>query len=540
MAYRDLRDFITFLEKEGELRRIPLEVDWRYELAGWIRKSDDLRPPGPALLFEKLRGYSSDYRIASGLIGSYLRFAMALGLPAKTSPLNIANVFRDRIKTPLAPVMVKDGPCQENIDLGEDVDLLKFPVPWWHPMDGGRYIGTWHGVISKDLQTGVRNVGLHRMQVFDRNHTGIGMFSSSHISNHFNQRRRIGKPFEVAVVIGADETVPIVAGTGFPPNVDELTMAGALRQEPIQLVKCKTVDLEVPANAEIVLEGVVSPTETHLEGPFGEWAGYHAGGVRVRAPFTVTAVTHRHQPILRGCLLGKPVTEDQYLFSIGIMAESMRMFESHGPEGVLAVNCPPEGVASASAIIQMQPRYVGHTWNVGRTLISCQIAKHLKTIVVVDDDIDPFDLGQVWWAINTRVQGSRDIEILRFSPDPLSDPSVPRHNASFGDKVIIDATKKLDYPYNPHWGSNWAPVSVPDPEVMDLVELRWRSVIDHEHPDQEKESQLRQFLEGEYEEYWNNWRAKAYMLTEEELKSEYRRSFPTSAKDPGHVKPRRK
>ena len=125
MAYRDLRDFINFLEKEGELWRIPLEVDWRYELAGWIRKTCDLRPPGPALLFEKLSRYSSDYRIASGLIGSYQRFAMVLGLPSDTSPWEIANVFRERIKTPLEPVMVNDGPSQENVDLGENIDLLK-------------------------------------------------------------------------------------------------------------------------------------------------------------------------------------------------------------------------------------------------------------------------------------------------------------------------------------------------------------------------------------------------------------------------------
>ncbi len=216
----------------------------------------------------------------------------------------------------------------------------------------------------------------------------------------------------------------------------------------------------------------------------------------MRSPLTVTAITHRHQPILRGCLLGKPVTEDQYLFSIGIMAESMRMFESNGPEGVTAVNCPPEGVASASAIIQMRPRYVGHSWNIGRTLISSQIAKHLKTVVLVDDDIDPFDLGQVWWAINTRVQGGRDIEILRFSPISRSDPSVPRQNAAFGDKMIIDATKKLDHPYNPLWDSHWAPVSVPDPEIMEFVESRWQSFFNHEKPDLEKETQLREFWMG--------------------------------------------
>jgi 4-hydroxy-3-polyprenylbenzoate decarboxylase len=531
MAYKDLREFINILEKAGQLRRIPDEVDWRYEVSGWIRKSDDSRPRGPALLFEKLRGYSYDYRLVSGLIGSYERFAMALGLPSSTSPFEIVNVFRDRIKNPLSPIIVSEGACQENINLGDDIDLLKFPVPWWHPRDGGRYIGTWHGVVSKDLHSGIRNVGMHRAQVFDRNHTGMGMLAMAHISHHFSQRQRIGQPLEIAIVIGADETVPIVAGTGFPPDVDELALAGALRQEPIQLVKCKTVDLEVPANAEIIIEGTVSPTERHLEGPFGEWAGYHAGGVRLRPLLTVTAITYRHQPILRGCLLGKPMTEDQFLYSIGMAAEALRMFESHGPEGVIAVNCPPEGVALASAIVQMRPRYVGHSWNAGRTLISSRVGSHLKTVVLVDDDIDPFDLGQVWWAINTRVQGSRDIEVLRFSTEPRSDPSVPRQNAEFGDKIIIDATKKLDHPYNPVYGSHWAPICMPEADVMDLVELRWRTIIENEKPQPEKEAELRAFLDKEFEEYWREWRAKTYVLSEEEMKAELGRSFPIQKAD---------
>ena len=531
MGYKDLRNFIDILEQAGELRRILVEVDWRYEVSGWIRKTDDMRPRGPALLFEKLRGYSSEYRLVSWLIGSYKRFAMALGLPSSTSPLEIVNVFQGRIKNPLSPLIINDGQCQENIDLGDDIDLLKFPVPWWHPRDGGRYIGTWHGVISKDPHTGIRNVGMHRIQVFDRNHTGIGMLPMAHISHHFSQRQRIGQPLEVAIVIGADETVPIVSGTGFPPDVDELALAGALRQEPLQLVRCKTVNLEVPANAEIVIEGLVSPTERHLEGPFGEWAGYHAGGVRLRPLLTVTAITHRNQPILRGCLLGKPVTEDQFLYSIGIAAEALRMFGSHGPEGVLAVNCPPEGVALASAIVQLRPRYVGHSWNAGRTLMSSRVGSHLKTVVLVDDDIDPFDLGQVWWAINTRVQGSRDIEVLRYSTEPRSDPSVPRQNADFGDKIIIDATKKLDHPYNPIYGSHWAPVCIPEEEVMDLVELKWKTIIDNGKPMPGKEAELRAFLDGEFEDYWKEWRNKTYVLGEEEMKAELGRSFPIQKAD---------
>jgi 3-polyprenyl-4-hydroxybenzoate decarboxylase len=155
----------------------------------------------------------------------------------------------------------------------------------------------------------------------------------------------------------------------------------------------------------------------------------------------------------------------------------------------------------------------------------------LKTIVLVDDDIDPFDLGQVWWAINTRVQGSRDIEVMRFSTEPRSDPSVPRQNAEFGDKMIIDATKKLDHPYNPIYGSHWAPVCMPEEEVMDLVELRWKTIIDNEKPKPGKEAELRAFLDGEFEDYWKEWRTKTYVLGEEEMKAELGRSFPIQKAD---------
>jgi 3-polyprenyl-4-hydroxybenzoate decarboxylase len=153
------------------------------------------------------------------------------------------------------------------------------------------------------------------------------------------------------------------------------------------------------------------------------------------------------------------------------------------------------------------------------------VGSHLKTVVVVDDDIDPFDLGQVWWAINTRVQGSRDIEVLRFSNEPRSDPSIPRSNAEFSDKMIIDATKKLDYPFVPIYGAHWAPVCMPEPEVMDLVHLRWQGVMEGK-PQPEKEKELQTLLRGDFEKYWQAFRAAHYTLTEEEEKAEIGRSFP--------------
>lgn len=526
MAYQDLREFIDFLNGQGELLKVPIPVHWMYEIGGWIRKSMDSRPRGPALLFENIKGYPPGYRVFSGGVGSYPRFAMALGLSSETPPKEIIHIFKERCKKPVQPRLVKTGPVKENILMGDQIDLLKFPVPWWTPRDGGRYIGTWHGIVTKDGETGTRNVGMYRMMIHDKQHTGVGFLPFSQMGYHYAQRERVGKPLEIAVVIGADETVPAVAGTGFPPGVDEFTMAGALREEPLDLVKCETVDLEVPANAELILEGLLLPHERKPEGPFGEHTGYHGGGVRMRPIFQVTAVTHRHNPIFRGCLLGKPITEDHILYDIGVSSVALRMFETHGPEGVTAVHCPPEGDSISSAVIQMKPHYIGHSRNVGRTMLSSSVGKYTKYVILVDEDIDPFDLGQVWWAMITRTQGGRDIEVLRFGTTSRSDPSVPRDQAEFTDKVIIDATKKLDYPYNKIWGGHWAPTGMPPKTVLELADLKWKRLLKEDRSVDGKIEDLTRYMETELFEKWEKWRKEAYTLSEQDQAKELFLSYP--------------
>lgn len=526
MAYKDLREFIDILENEGELLRVPVTVDWMYEVGGWIRRSVDMRPKGPALLFENLKGYPPGFQLFSCAVATYPRFALALGLPKDTPPKEIINFYRDRIKKPIPPRSVSEGPLKENIILGDEIDLFKFPVPWWTPRDGGRYIGTWHGIISKDPETGGPNMGMYRMMIHDRQHTGVGFLPFTHLGYHYSKCERKNKPLEIAVVIGAEEIIPMVAGTGFPPGVDEMTMAGALRGEPVELVKCETVDLEVPANAEIVLEGIILPHERKPEGPFGEHTGYHGGPVRMRPIFKATAILHRDNPIFRGCLLGKPTAEDHTLYDIAYSASALEMFDTHGPQGVTAVHCPPEGDSISSMVIAMKPHFIGHSRNVGRTLISSSVGKYFKYVVVVDDDIDPFDLGQVWWAIVTRTQGSRDIEVLRYGTTSRSDPSVPRDQPEFTDKVIIDATKKLDYPYDKIWGGHWAPTGMPMKESIELATLKWEDLVNGTTNNKGKIDALTEKFEQEFFPKWERWRKGAYEMTPEEQAKDISRSYP--------------
>ena len=426
MAYKDLREFISVLEKNKELLHVTEPVNPVYELAGWCRKSTDMGKEAVALMFDNIEGYPKGYRLFANGLSTYPKIALSLGLDPATPPKDIIEIFSERLQHPIDPVMVKTGPVKENIITGDDIDLYKFPTPWWNPRDGGPYIGTWMGLVTKDPKTGISNAGLYRVMIVDKKTCAVGFLPNADMAAHYAECERQNKPLEVAMVIGADETFVMTSSTGFPLNVDEYAMTGGLRGEAVELVKCETVDLEVPANAEIVVEGLIYPHERTPEGPFGEHPGYHGGDVRMRPIFRVTAITHRNDPIMRGSLLGKPTCENHLLRNLVISGEALRAFRNNGPAGVVAINCPPEGDSVLNCVIAMKPRFVGHSRAVGRTMIASVIDRLLKYVVVVDDDIDPFDLGQVWWAIITRTQGSRDIEVLRYGSASRSDPSVPK------------------------------------------------------------------------------------------------------------------
>lgn len=529
MAYKDLREFIETLDKLGELKKVPIEVDWKYEVGGWARKCIDAGQKGPAILLEKIKEYPEGFRIFSGGLASYRRMAVALGLPPETPKQEIIQVFRKRVEKPLPPVMVKSGPIKENVITGDQVDLFRIPVPWWTPRDAGRFIGTWHGCVTKNPDNGIRNVGMYRIQVHDRNHTGVGLLPFAQATYHHSQREMKNEPLEMAIVIGADETVAMCAATGFQPDEDEFGYAGALRQEAIELVKCETVDIEVPANAEIVIEGRVLPEVRKQEGPFGEFAGYHGSGVRLRPVFEVTAILHRNAPILRGTLLGKPIIEESVLLSVVNSGTAMKMFESHGPRGVRAVYFPPEGAPPLMAVVQMRPRYVGHSRDVGRTLLSSAAGQQTKYAIIVDEDIDIFNPDQLWWAIITRTQGE-DIEIMPFSSIPRSDPSIPPHQGEYGTKIIIDATKSLYHPYNEMWNGHFAPVCYPPEEIMDLVESQWKMLFEGAKGLDGQVNKMKQEIAAKVVPYWEEWRSKHYQMTEEEEKKELGKSRPVLGK----------
>lgn len=347
----------------------------------------------------------------------------------------------------------------------------------------------------------------------------------------YSKAEAMGKPLPVAAVIGCDELLVIAAGAPFPPGVDEIKMAGALKGEPIELVKCESIDLEVPANAEIVLEGEILPYERVEEGPFGEHTGYHGGPVRMRPIFKVKCITHRQNPIFRGTLETKPIDEDHVIESINIPSVARKTLAGVVP-GVLNIWTPACGDPWLSAVVQIKQLYVGHARDVAHVLLGSNTGRHFKIVAVVGKDIDPFNLEEVWWALTTRVQASRDIEIVRFRRTSQSDPSSPREGPEITDKMVIDATKKLDYPYVPAWKSTWAPVALPPKEIMELVDKKWKLYIEEMKEDRkplEKEVKVLNEKIAELEKGWEKER-KLVSLSKEEKEKERYRSYPPSTR----------
>jgi UbiD family decarboxylase len=469
----DLRSFIRRLEQEGELARVRAEVDWKYELGAIARRVFG-PPPGPALFFENVKGY--DTPVFVGGLHTVRRVAIALGLPPDIDEASLFREYTSRLERPLEPVILEKGPCQENRSSGDEVDILRFPVPWWNEQDGGRYIGTWHQVTTRDPETGWTNVGTYRMMVHEPDLCGIQFSPFQHISQMYLKYRKKGRTMPVAVSIGTDPAAMMVAASPFPANINEWTMAGALRGRPLELVRGLTVDLEVPAYAEIVLEGEIPPDETRPEGPFGEHTGYYGAGIRPLPVVKIKCVTYRNSPIFRGSALGKPVTEQNRVSWLAVVTQIMEVYKSAGFPGVTGVAAPPEGDPEYSAIVAVKKTYASQGLDAGRLLLSSKVGKMMKHVIVVDDDIDIHDLNQVLWAINTRLQAGSEVYITRHESGSRLDPSQPYEAIGFTDKMVIDATWATtpDHPPRPEWGgATHPPLIQTSLETQSLIERRW-------------------------------------------------------------------
>jgi UbiD family decarboxylase len=494
VAFGDMRGWMKALQTAGELHEINAKVDWNIEL-GTITRLAQGPGTGPALLFNNIKDYNKPNSLCrsvfAGGLSSYRRIAMMMGLSPDTHPRDLVKIARNIMTGSIPPKIVDTGPVKENIITGKNVDLYKFPAPYWNRLDGGRYILTYGGVVTKDPETGVMNVGVYRGMVGGKDKIPILMWRAQHIGQHVTAWQNSGKSrMPIAVAVGWEPSLDFVGGSPVPKGICEYDVVGAIRGAPVELVKCETVDLYVPATAEIVIEGYldVDPKSYIMEGPFAEFTGYVAGDKSPKPTIHVTAITHRNKPILRGCIEGGlpgSYSENTVCSSIMRASTAWNVLDRSGVPGITDVWCPPVH-AGINLLIQMKQSYRNQAKQAANAVWGSSAAHvRYKHITVVDDDIDIHDYAAVDWAIAFRVNaGEDDIIIMPSTFGAGLDPSTrkrDRNPALFGtgkwNRVLIDATMNLDYDPDPDLGGARFPPKVwPAEKDIAAVQTRWKEL----------------------------------------------------------------
>jgi len=485
MAYRDLRDFLSQLEAQGELKRIALEVDPRLEITELCDRV--LKREGPALLFERPKGHTVP--VLANLFGTTRRVALGMGrenlaqlrelgellayLKEPDPPTGLREAWE---KLPLlkrivsmAPKTITRAPCQEVVLEGDDIDLARYPIQTCWPGDAGPLI-TWGLVVTRGPQRKRQNLGIYRMQVLGRDRVIIRWLAHRGGALDFRDHSLAhpGRPFPVAVVLGADPATILGAVTPVPDALSEYQFAGLLRGARTELTNCLGCDLQVPAHAEIVLEGAIHPNDTALEGPFGDHTGYY--NEQERFPVhTIERISMRTGPIYHSTYTGKPPDEPAVL-GVALNEVFVPLLRKQFPE-IVDFYLPPEGCSYRMSVVSMRKQYPGHAkrvmfgvWSFLRQFM------YTKFIIVTDDDVNVRDWKEVIWALTTRVDPRRDTFIADHTPIDYLDFASPV--AGLGSKMGIDATNKWPGETDRTWGT---PI-VMDDAVKRRVDEIWKTL----------------------------------------------------------------
>lgn len=449
MAYEDIREFADRLEITGDLVRIGQEVDWNLEAGAIMRRSNELG--GPAQIFEKLKDYPKGFRLMGSPLASLRRMAVAMELTPETSYGEVLDELLSRFQSPVKPVVVSSGPCKENIDRGENLDLLKFPVPIIHAGDGGRFIGTWNVGVTKDLDSDWVNCGMYRIMVIDKKTGGVALVLPQHGAVMYHKYEKAGRPMPYAAFIGGEPITGAIGSMSIPYGATEWDMIGAVRREPLKLVKCETSDLCIPAGAEIVIEGEILPGERAPEGPFGEYPGYEVAGVMERPVLHVKAVTYRNDPILTVSCIGVPVDDSHVTTNLGFAMEIKSALLKEGLP-ITGLYIPPESCQFLCVVATKTP-YAGIPFRIASRIWSTKGGIFMPRVIVVDEDVDPSNMREVIHALSVKSHPRRGTTIVDNAYNVQLAPFLPisHRQLGLGANILHDCT----------WPKEWKPEHIP-------------------------------------------------------------------------------
>jgi UbiD family decarboxylase len=472
VTYRDLREFIQQVESLQALRHVE-GADPRFEIGGITEVAAGL-PDCPALLFDDIKGFPRGFRVFTNATTNVQRAALALGLDPRSRPLDALKAWKAKRQElqPRAPVSVQDAAFLQNTMRADQVDLGRFPVPHWHPKDGGPYIGSGSLVVMRDPDGGWINASVYRVQVHTRNRVTIqfdhpGRHGAIIARKYWDQ----GKACPVAVVNGEDPALFIAGFEYLPPDQSEYDFAGAIKSTPVEVCAGPETGLPIPAQAEIILEGQLVPpsAETLLEGPFGEFTGYYAADRRPCPVMDVTAIHYRDDPILLGSPPMKPPR-----FHFGLPFRAATIWSNLEAAGVTDVVGAWQHVSQLMTVVALKQRYAGHAKRAG--LIAAAHSYMARLVVVVDDDVDPSNLNDVMWAITTRCEPAESLDVVRNAWSSALDPRIPpeakQRSATSHSQLIVEACRPFA------WLDQFPPTSAISLDEARAIEDKWHHVLE--------------------------------------------------------------
>jgi 4-hydroxy-3-polyprenylbenzoate decarboxylase len=480
MLFNDLREFIAEVERQGEYQLVK-GADWDLEI-GAISELVSGTAKSPLLMFDEIKGYPAGYRVAANLFTTPRRQALALGLPPEARGLELVKAFREREKDGVKlvpPSVAKKAPVKENIQMGDQVDLLKFPTPKWHELDGGRYIGTGAMTILRDPDEGWVNLAAQRVQVHDKTTATIYMAPGRHNAIIRQKYWDKGQSCPAAVACGQEPLLWSMATRRLPWGVPDYDFYGGLRGKPVEVIPGPTTGLPIPATAELVLEGEVVPpeVETRKEGPFGEWLGYYAGGEKPEAAFRVKCVLHRNNPIIQG----NPPSVLPPIWTVGWHIQKSAVLWNELDRqipGVKGVWMMDDAACQSIPVIAIKQEYEGHASQAAMVALGCAETgpwAACRYVIIVDDDIDPTNVSEVLWALASRADPETSLDIIRSFRSTKTDPALSPDKRRRGDLSHSSAVIRAIKPY--HWIKEYPPSVKGSPGLMKKTRDKWSKIL---------------------------------------------------------------